>query len=301
MHVESVSRSKFQPAFEMFAASFAFATMSALTNHLGDRIPWALMAFFRIAITFVIAFASARALGIRIFVLAAPVMWLRSIAGTFGLLCTFHALTHMPVTDAVTLLHTRPIWVAMLLAIEFRRLPGPLLWCSLGLGIAGVYVMERPTFDEGGIALWVALAGAVFSALSMVSLRNLGAVAPLAVVVHFSGLAAIISAVVAFTLPVDPGVWTQANAARFLWLVPIGLFGTLGQVLLTRAYGKGETHLITVVGLCVIGWAALYDYLLSGRTIAHVQWLGILLIIASILISAFADDSREERLASPAG
>ena len=49
----------------------------------------------------------ARAAGVRLVVFDPPTLWVRSLAGSFSLVCTFYAMTRLPVAEVLTL--TRPV------------------------------------------------------------------------------------------------------------------------------------------------------------------------------------------------
>ncbi len=40
-------------------------------------------------------------------------LWVRSLAGSFSLVCNFYALSTLPVADAVTLMNVQPLWVVL--------------------------------------------------------------------------------------------------------------------------------------------------------------------------------------------
>ena len=50
-------------------------------------------------------------------------LWMRSLAGSFSLVCSFYALTRLPIGDALTLSNTYPLWIVVLSWIGMRRRP----------------------------------------------------------------------------------------------------------------------------------------------------------------------------------
>lgn len=97
----------------MVFGGFAFATMGALTHELGQYCDWLLIAFFRMLISFIIAFALALRAGVNPFILTNKILWLRSLVGSSAMLATFYAITKLPISEVAVITETRPIWVAI--------------------------------------------------------------------------------------------------------------------------------------------------------------------------------------------
>ena len=66
-----------------------------------------------------------------------------------------------------------------------------------------------------------------------------------------------------------------------IWLLPVGVFASLGQLCMTRAYSKGATLVVANLQYSGIVFAALYSLLLFGDDIPLIGWLGMALIVAS--------------------
>ncbi len=283
-------------AIESFIAAVAFATMSTLVHGFGDKVAWPVVAFARISFTFVFAFISLRLTGAPLIIRGNRVLWTRSLVGTMGVFCTFYALTHMYVTDAVTIIATNPIWVMVILALVFNhRLPFIAVFDVI-LAIAGVWVMERPTFDSSTFPMFVALGAALISAIVKVSLSRLGGFPTVSVVTHHMGIATIATFCVSFFL-VDRIVLVD-DLAPMAWLIliPIGLLGTLAQLMMTSSFGRGNTLMVTIISLSNIGFAALYDVVFWDRTFDRWHALGAFMITTAIVLSV-TRSSRETRAA----
>jgi S-adenosylmethionine uptake transporter len=79
---------------------------------------------------------------------------------------------------------------------------------------------------------------------------------------------------------VSPWDWQQA-----IWLLPVGVFASLGQLCLTRAYSQGATLVVANLQYSGIVFAALYSLLLFGDDIAWMGWAGMALIVLSGMAS----------------
>ena len=173
----------------------------------------------------------------------------------------------------------------VILAVVFNhRLPWVVIFDVI-LAIAGVLIMERPTFDAESLPMIAALLGALTSAIVRVSLSRLGGLPTISVVTHHSAVATI-ATLLACLLLVDNVVLAEGlHPAIWLLLIPVGLFGTIAQLFMTSSYGRGNTLMVTLTSLSSLAFAAVYDVLFWDRSFDRYHALGALMIAAAILLS----------------
>jgi S-adenosylmethionine uptake transporter len=66
-----------------------------------------------------------------------------------------------------------------------------------------------------------------------------------------------------------------------VWLLPIGILASLGQVCLTLAFSRGSTLVVANLQYAGIVFAALYGMVLFNEQLPTIGWVGMGLIIAS--------------------
>jgi drug/metabolite transporter (DMT)-like permease len=264
----------------MLAGSFAFTLMGALTHALGPRCDWQLIALARTALALAFAAGLALAAGVRFVVFRPRSLWMRSIAGSLSLVCTFFALTRLPMTDVLTLSNMFPVWVAFLSWPLLGERPTRGVWVSVASGVAGVVLIQQPHFAAGNFATLIQLAGSVFTALAMIGLHRLKNLDVRAVVAHFSGVSLLF--VVASFYLFDHSDYPAArlDSWALLMLLGVGVTATIGQLFLTQAFSAGSPAKVSVVGLTQILFAMVLDVLLWGRTFNAVTLVGMALIVA---------------------
>src|SRR5260370_41384051 len=127
-----------------------------------------------------------------------------------------------------------PIWIALLSWPLAQETPTASVWVSIGSGVVGVALIQQPHFAEGNYAAFAALAASVFSAFAMIGLNRLQGLDTRAIVVHFSGVAAV-------TWLASYFVFEHKTASPFavegttLWLLlGVGVSATVGQLFLTK-------------------------------------------------------------------
>lgn len=268
----------------MVSAAFCFATMSCIAHGFRGEAPWPLVTLARISVTCLFMHVLVRARGIPL-VVWDRALWWRAAFGAGGLVCNFYALSRLPVTDVVTIMSTTPIWVMVILAAYYRKPMPAGLWAHAALAAGGVYIMNRPAFDTAAVPLLIACGGAVIIAGAKVALSRCAHVHPAAVVTHYATFSTGVALVLTLTVP-DANVAAASTApGLWWWMLPMGMAGTMAQMLLTQAYGRGSTSMVALVSLSQIPFAALYDRLVWGYSFDGWKVAGILIIACAITLS----------------
>ena len=275
----------------MVSGAVAFAVMNALARGL-HHLPWALLAFARALLGLGAALALARLRGASLAIADRRRMWQRSLAGSTGMLCTFYALTHMPLADAAALLNTTPLWVAALAWVTLRERLSARVLVALAVAFAGVVLIERPGLRAGGLAGVVALGAGCAGALAMVSLRGLAKETPEAVVVHFSAIATGVMGGASAVHLVTVGAPRGVTLTEVGCVLAMGVTATLGQLAITRAYALDKAARVGAAGWIQIVIALAIDALVFHRWPVPMAFAGIAMLLASGAL--LVDDARRD-------
>ena len=263
----------------MITAAFCFASMGALAHTAGSRCDWFLIALFRIICTFVFSVLLAWASRSPLVLFSPRTLWLRSVTGTISLICTFYAVTRLPVADVLTLTNTYPLWIVLLSLPHLRRAEFAIdLLCVIS-GVIGVALIQRPYLSgKGDVAVLAALIASFTTAVAMLGLHRLRTVAAPAVVAHFAGLASVTFSVWITVHPRSTPLSTFDTKTGLL-LLGVGLTGTIGQVFLTKAFAAGPPSRISVLSLTQVVFAMAYDAAIEGRVLTLSTIAGFVLVL----------------------
>jgi drug/metabolite transporter (DMT)-like permease len=255
--------------------------MGALSHLAGERCDWRYVTAARTSLAFLFALGLTLSAGVRPVLFKPGLLWMRSIAGSTGLLCAFYALTHLPVSTALTLSNTVPVWVTLLAWPFLGQRPQAPVWAAVGVGLCGVVLVQRPDLSGGGsLAGALALFSALCTAVAMIGLNKLGRLDARAVVTHFSGVSTVFALVFLAATAGDNLSEAPRDPATLALLLGVGLTGTTGQIFMTRAFALGSPPRVAVVGLTQIVFALVYDLLLWRRPLDWPTAAGILLVAA---------------------
>ena len=285
-------------ALWMLVAAFFFATMAVCVKFASAHFNMAELVFYRglLGMLFMWVWARGRGVG-----LATPYpgmhMW-RSLVGVIALGAWFYAIAHLPLATAMTLNYMSSVWIAAflvggallmgLLPASGKTAPGALqsqgpLVLTVITGFIGVVMMLRPTIEQnqafaGLIGLMSGLLAA-FAYMQVMALARVGE-PEVRTVFYFAVGSALAGGLGMLVSGLSEWHWRPA-----LWLIPIGVLASLGQLCMTRAYSLAKTRSATllVANLQYAGivFGSIYSLVLFGDAIPLIGWAGMALIVAS--------------------
>jgi S-adenosylmethionine uptake transporter len=215
-------------------------------------------------------------------------LW-RSAIGVLSLSAWFYAIAHLPLATAMTLNYMSSVWIAAFLVggtlIHWTPQEGRSAWSqgplalSVIAGFVGVVMMLRPTIEQNQIfaGLIGLMSGfvAAFAYLQVMALGRLGE--PETRTVFYFAIGTTVAGLVGMGFA---GI-SEWNWEHAVWLLPVGVFASLGQLCMTRAYSQGATLVVANLQYSGIVFAALYSLLLFGDDIPLIGWVGMALIVVS--------------------
>jgi S-adenosylmethionine uptake transporter len=213
----------------------------------------------------------------------------RSMVGVASLSAWFFAISKLPLATAMTLNYMSSVWIAAFIVggslvnwnpknSDSPLTQGPLALAVLA-GFAGVVMVLRPTMAQDQIyAGLIGLLSGFCAAFAYMQVTALGRVGePETRTVFFFSIGTILAGLVGMGfMGVSNLDWQYA-----VWLVPVGVFASLGQLCLTRAYSHGATLVVANLQYSGIVFAALYSLFLFGDDIPLIGWAGMALITVS--------------------
>lgn len=274
----------------MLTASLCFALMGVFVKLGAPHFSTAEMVFWRSLLSMVMTAALLWRAGTGIRTVRLGMHVHRGVAGFVSLFMFFYALTLLPVATAMTLNYTSPLFVALLFVVLSHERIRPLLWFSVVLGFVGAVLLLRPTITPS--QLWPALVGlgsGVVSAVAYWNVRQLvQADEPEERVVFYFALFSTLGALVWML----PQTWHPIRLDNVGYLAGVGVFGTLAQLALTRAYGKGSAIVAAALSYSGIVFGAILGIIAFGERLPWIAWFGIVLIVGAGMIAVQIQPAR---------
>ena len=215
----------------------------------------------------------------------------RGGVGVLAMFTNFTALALLPLVTVTAFGFMQPIFAVVLAAIMLREKAGPWRWAAVMIGFAGVLLMMEP---HGGLAallalklsqgIFYALAFTLLSAFIVVWIRQMSATERSEAIVFYFMSACALAGLV--TLAFDHA---SLSLPQVLLLVGCGLFGGIGQVLMTYSYRYGEPSLLAPFDYTAMVWAMLLGWFVLGERPEAMVLVGAAVVIASGLLIAWRE------------
>ena len=281
-------------ALWMVAASFIFALMGVCVKFASVYFSAIELVCYRGIVSVVFVWIWARSIGVSLGTQLPSMHAWRSVIGVVSLGGWFYAIAYLPLATAMTLNYMSSVWVAAFVvggALLYRQAgksaphntnQGWHQGCLLGTvlaGFAGVVMVLRPAFDQN--QQWPGLIGllsGMTAALAYIQVTALSrAGEPEArVVFYFAVASALLGALGIAVNGASAWLWPQA-----LWILPIGILASLGQLCMTRAYASGASLTVASLQYSGIVFGAIASLVVFNDQLPPIAWAGMAVIIAS--------------------
>ena len=265
-------------ALWMLAEAATITAMIASVRYVSANIPAHEIVFFRGLFGLLVQLPWLLRTGGSAFRPALPkIVLLRSSFAITGMLFWFVALAAMPISDAVAIAFTAPLFVIVGAGLFLHETVGLRRWMVAAIGFCGALIIIRPGLDAVSPMVLFVLLAALSNASVQVTTRRLARVVSGAAVTFHMNLMLVPVALV-FALP----GWVTPAWADLPWLAAIGLFGTLAHIFLTRAMAAADASLMAPVDFSRLLFAALYGWVLFREASDGWTWLGAAVIFSAV-------------------
>ena len=262
----------------MLAAGAGFALMSVFVKLGSATFSSQELVFWRslIGMGFVLAMLAMRpARRVRQLVEGGHLMlhFRRSLIGFIALLAFFYAIARLPVSVAITLNYTSPLFLALLMPFWLHERPHPAHYISVAFGFVGVVLMLQPWHEESDLVAGLAgLFSGFLAALAYIHVRQLGRLhEPEWRTVFWFAMVGTLGAAL-FTTATG---WNIPRSGDLPLLFALGAAATVGQLGMTRAYRRGKTVVVASLAYSTVVFGSLLDALIWKVELSPVAWAGI--------------------------
>ena len=281
----------------MLIASFTFAIMGAFAKLASESMSSLEVVFFRnIAGVIIIGLA----------ILKKPMthkggkpllLFFRGFMGFVALLAFFYNIAHIPLGDAMTYSKTSPIFTAIFAFLFLQEKLPVKGWIAIFIGFIGIIFITEPSsvgftkYDLLGIF------SGIGAALAYTSVRELKKYYDTRAIVLSFMLTGTLGPVILFI--VSPyvqiaeldfmfGEFVMPTGIVWLYVLAMGIFATISQVLMTKAYGETKAGIVGAVSYTNILFSIMVGVMLGDALPSLSMTLGIVLIVFAGLMVARA-------------
>jgi len=281
----------------MLVSTFSFGLMAIAIRYASRHVPTSEIAFFRnffglLALLPLLLGGGKpwpRTQHLRLYLV-------RTLIGLASMLCGFWAIGHLPLSQAISLSYSTPLFVTVLAVLWLGEKVRARRWAAVAAGFIGVLVILRPGSSHFSPGLLVALAAAMISAVVAIQIKQLSRTDPPDTVVFYTYVfwvpMSLLTALPQWQWPQGAQAWT--------WLVATGIFGTAGQVFWTRALRLGEVSALQPISFMQLPLVALLGWWLFAEQPNRSTVIGAGIIIAANVYIAHREAVLSRRAATHA-
>ena len=279
----------------MLIASFTFAIMGAFAKLASQSMSSLEVVFFRNIAGVLIVGAA---------ILKRPMqhvggkpllLFFRGFMGFVALLAFFYNIAHISLGDAMTYSKTSPIFTAIFAWLFLKEKLSIKAWAAVFVGFVGIVFITQPSGFGFSKYDWLGIFSGVGAALAYTSVRELKQFYDTrAIVLSFMGVGTIGPVLLFLISPYIHapeldfmlGKFVMPHGIVWFYVIAMGLFATLSQVLMTKAYGETKAGIVGAVSYTNILFSILVGLMLGDALPSLMTSLGIILIVfAGIMVA----------------
>ena len=207
---------------------------------------------------------------------------LRGIVGVSAMVCMFYTWGHLPLAQAALLKQTSPLFIPFIAYLWLHERIGIKTIIGLIMGFIGVLLIINPDAQQAdfNFAIIIALIGAILAGVAKVSIRKMRSTETPGRIVFYFALIGTIASVIPAIL-----AWEHLSWIQWLYLASIALFSTVGQLLLSKAYGLAPAGQLGPYTYTSVAFAALFGWLIWSEVLIISTWVGILIIVLAGILA----------------
>ncbi|MEM7565524.1 MAG: DMT family transporter [Pseudomonadota bacterium] len=263
----------------MLLSLLLFSFMDASVKWLGADYPTTQIMFFRcsVALIPVIVIVAMRG-GLKILKTDQKMLHLgRSLFGVTAMTFAFYAFSLMPLAEAISLLHTGPLFMTALSVVILREKVGIRRWTAVILGFIGMLIVVRPGPDMFSSGSFYMLVAATMIACSTIIVRILARHDDPVCITFYFTLAGTFASVVGLNFQ----TWVPPNSLDLGLLILVGLLGGMAQYFMTVSYRHVSIAKLSPLKYLTIAFGGIIGYLVWSEIPDLQAGLGIFIIVAS--------------------
>jgi drug/metabolite transporter (DMT)-like permease len=273
----------------MLVASFLFAIMGAVAKELSLYMSSVEIVFFRnlfglIIIGYSLIKLKPYSKGGKPFLL-----FLRGFIGFVALLAFFYNIANISLAEAMTFAKTAPIFTATFAYFFLKERLSVNGWIGIFIGFIGILFIIQPNieFDKNDM---LGIFSGVFAGLAYTSIRELREYYDTKVIVFsFVSIGTIGPAILMILAEfyINPtfdfmfAKFIMPNGSMWGYIILLGIFSTLAQLLMTKAYTITKAGIIGAISYSNIPFSLIVGFMLGDSLSNYYVLIGMGLVIFS--------------------
>jgi len=269
----------------MLLGTFFFSLGSLFVKLAGTRLPTMEILFVRGVVGVGMCMVMLRKSGAGMFGKRKVLLAARGLLGFGAMFADFYAIVHLPLADALVLIFTHPVTVALLAWLLMGETLSKGGMIAILTSVTGVALVCRPDFlfgsgspDLDTWGLLAALLSVFLTSWAILAVRVLAKTERPAVVMLYPPVA------IALLSPLFADGWVAPTPAEWGVLIGVGLFMNTGQFFMTKGYAIESAARISGMATLEIVFGLMWGMMFLGEMPDLWTIGGGMLIVFGILL-----------------
>ena len=278
----------------MAASTVGFAVMHTMIRHISTDLHTFQIVFFRNFFGLLVFLPMFMRYGVQPFKTQhLPRHLLRAGLNIIAMSAFFYALSITPISRVTALAFSAPLFTAVLSVFILKEKIRLHRWSAILFGFVGALIILRPGVIPLDLGSMLVLLSAFAWGITMIVIKILSRTDSAMTITSYVTLLLAI-----FALGPALWVWRPLDVTTLLWLVAIGITGTLAQVALAQSLKEGETTAVLPFDFLKLIWVSMIAYWLFGEVADLWTWIGAAVIISSGIYVAHREKIVKQREAN---
>lgn len=229
-------------------------------------------------------------------------LFIRSVCGAISMLLFFYNISTIPLGTASTFAQTVPLYSVFFAYFFLKESLHPIIFLATLIGFAGIVFIGNPDANIPLLNIIIGLLSGITAAMALVSVRGCKKYFDeRMIILGFGIVASLMSLGAIFLYPLtsfDFLIWHEIPNNAWLYILAMGITGTLGQYFMTKAFMLAPAGIVSPLDYTKIIFSLLLGIALGDPFPNSQTLLGMTLIILSGLMIAtpiFIQDIKTKR------
>ena len=265
----------------MILSVISFSVMDIIVKLMSDDYPTGQLIFFRgifglIPILFIIPKNRFKNL---LETQKIKLHLVRAFGGAFAMTFLYLGLKYLPIADAITISFAAPIFATIFSILFLNETVRFIRWFAIILGMTGVIIVLKPGTDLFTYHSFYPILFCLGFATISIAIKKLSKTEPDYLIALYFTFVLILFGTVSIYFG-----WVPIKAEDIVFLIMIGLSGSIGNIFLTKSIREAEVSLVTPIKYLSLVFAILAGIFIFNEKLSYLTVAGACLIIISSFV-----------------
>lgn len=265
----------------MILSVISFSVMDIIVKLMSDDYPTGQLIFFRgifglIPILFIIPKNRFKNL---LETQKIKLHLVRAFGGAFAMTFLYLGLKYLPIADAITISFAAPIFATIFSILFLNETVRFIRWFAIILGMTGVIIVLKPGTDLFTYYSFYPILFCLGFATISIAIKKLSKTEPDYLIALYFTFVLILFGTVSIYFG-----WVPIKAEDTVFLIMIGLSGSIGNIFLTKSIREADVSLVTPIKYLSLVFAILAGIFIFNEKLSYLTVAGACLIIISSFV-----------------